>query len=60
MQARRISVVSSLALSASAISLEPANFFFPSIPLMSVFSTGEYKSIPGKASLIFLAQAVFL
>jgi hypothetical protein len=60
MQAIKISVLSSLSLSAFSISFEPANFFLPSTPFIAVFSMGEYKSTPEIASLIFYAQRVFL
>ena len=58
-QAIRTSVLSNLLLSADSISFEPANFFFPSTPLISVFSIGEYKSTPGKAALILAAHSLF-
>jgi hypothetical protein len=41
MQAMSISVLSNLILSPFAISYEPPNFFLPSTPFISVFSTGE-------------------
>lgn len=59
-QAISISVLSNLLLSPSSINCEPANFFLPSTPLMSVFSIGEYRSTPGMASLIFFAHSRFL
>ena len=54
----RTSVLSNRVLSPSATSFEPANFFLPSVPLISVFSIGEYRSTPGTAARIFAAHSV--
>ena len=59
-QAINTSVLSKRELSPSSINCEPANFFLPSTPLISVFSIGEYKSTLGMASLIFFAHSRFL